>query len=302
MYKISMKLLSIYIILLFLILVGCREQNEVPVIADNYITDDLHKKIELVKSPKRIITLAPNLTELIFELGLGNRIVGNTSYCNYPDSAKQIRNVADLLTVNLEEITLLKPDLIFITAEGNSKSDYDKLLNLGFKVFISNPRHYNGIKKTLLDMGRIFQVENRAEFIINNWESRIQEVKKTHDRMILRSAMFLVSTNPIFSIGKKSFIHQILTYAGLENITSDSEISYPMYNREEVLIRNPDYILLYETNRNDVSELVNAYPEWNTLSAVINNRVFFINADLYSRPGPRFVDAVEDLNKLILQN
>ena len=73
-----------------------------------------------------------------------------------------------------------------------------------------------------------------------------------------------------------------------------------MLNREEVLIRNPDYILLYETNNNDINNLLNAYPEWNTLSAIINKRVFFINADLYSRPGPRFVDAVEDLNRTII--
>ena len=73
-----------------------------------------------------------------------------------------------------------------------------------------------------------------------------------------------------------------------------------MLNREEVLVRNPDYILLYETNNNNVNDLLDAYPEWNTLSAIINNRVIYINADLYSRPGPRFVEAVEDLNRLIL--
>ncbi|MCW8850658.1 MAG: helical backbone metal receptor, partial [Melioribacteraceae bacterium] len=230
-----MRLLRILLILLFTLLLSCNEKPEAQP-NTNKITDDLHKSFFFDQIPNRIITLAPNLTELIFKLGEGNKIVGNTSYCNYPDSAKNIQKVADLLTVNLEQITVLKPDLIFITGEGNSKSDYDKLIDLGFKVFVSNPRHYNGIKKTMLDMGKIFKVEDKAKSIVNNWDERINIVKETHNKLVFNTAMFLVSTNPIFSVGKNSFVHQILTYAGLKNITGDSEISYPMLNREEVLV------------------------------------------------------------------
>ena len=289
-------------VLISLLLFGsCTEKKEIEP-QKNFITDDLHKKIEIEFSPQKVITLAPNLTELVFELGEGNKIIGNTNYCNYPDSAKKIENVADLLSVNLEKITVLQPDLIFITAEGNSKSDYNKLIDLGFKVFVSNPRNFNGIKKTLLDMGRIFDVSEKAEAIVNNWNAKIDSVKNTHDQIVSRTVMFLISTNPIYSVGKNTFVHQILTFAGLENITADTDVNYPLLNREEILVRNPSYILLYETNNNDVQEILNAYPEWNTLSAVINNRVFFINADLFSRPGPRFIDAVENLNKLVLNN
>lgn len=293
-----MKHFKLILVVFVTILISCKEKQK-NVDIKNYVTDDLHKKIEINEPPKRVITLAPNLTELVFELGFGDRVVGNTSYCNYPDSAKKIEKIADLLTVNLENIASLQPDLIFITAEGNSKSDYSKLVDLGYKVFVSNPRHYNGIKKTLLDMGKIFNKTDYAQSIVENWDERIEIVKTNHDKLIYKSVMFLISTNPIFSVGKKSFVHQILTYAGLENITGDSEISYPMYNREELLIRNPDYILMYETNNNDINVLLESYPEWNTLSAFVNERVFYINADLYSRPGPRFVEAVEDLYKLI---
>jgi iron complex transport system substrate-binding protein len=289
-------------VLISLLLFGsCTEKKEIEP-QKNFITDDLHKKIEIEFSPQKVITLAPNLTELVFELGEGNKIIGNTNYCNYPNSAKKIENVADLLSVNLEKITVLQPDLIFITAEGNSKSDYNKLVELGFKVFVSNPRNFNGIKKTLLDMGRIFDVSGKAEAIVNNWNARIDSVKKTHYQIVSRTVMFLISTNPIYSVGKNTFVNQILTFAGLENITADTDVNYPLLNREEILVRNPSYILLYETNNNDVHEILNAYPEWNILSAVINNRVFFINADLFSRPGPRFIDAVENLNKLVLNN
>jgi iron complex transport system substrate-binding protein len=288
------------VLVLFLIvgLLGCgNERVETPV--TNYITDDLQNKIEIGKVPQRIVTLAPNLTELVFELGEGNKLVGNTNFCNFPDSAKAVTNVADLLSVNLELISDLKPDIIFITAEGNSKSEYIKLKDLGFKVFVSNPRHYNGIKKTMLDLGRIFRKENKSSSIVEAWDNKIEEIKNQHDKVILNSVLFLISTKPIISVGKKSFIHQILTYAGLKNITSDSDVSYPLFSREDILLKNPDYIILYETNTNDVDDLLNIYPEWHTLAAVVNKRVLFINADLYSRPGPRFIEAVEDLFKKV---
>lgn len=289
-----MNRLNFFLIFTVIIFFQCSEKRDnVPL--KNYIVDDLQNKIEINAVPQRIISLAPNLTELIFELGEGKKIVGNTSFCNYPDSAKSIPNVADLLTVNLESITNLKPDLIFITAEGNSKAEYTKLKDLGFRVFVSNPRHYNGIKKTLLDMGKIFKKEIKSDSIVHAWDQKIEKIKLMHDRVILNSAMFLISTKPIISVGNKSFIHQILTYAGLKNLSADSDVSYPLFSREEVLLRNPDYFLLYETNTNDINELLEIYPEWHTLSAIVNGRVIYINADLYSRPGPRFVDAVEDL-------
>lgn len=289
----------LFTVLLLFILISCSE-NENRKVAGKYIVDDLHKKIEINEIPQRVITLAPNLTELLFEIGQGEKIIGNTTYCNYPDSAKSIAKVADLLSVNNEKIIALNPDLIFITAEGNSRSDYEKLTELGFKVFVSNPRHYNGIKKTLKDMGEIFHIELKADQLIKDWDKRLEIVKKNHDLLVNNSVMFLISTSPIFTVGQKSFIHQILTYAGLINITADSKVSYPMFTREEVLVRNPDYILLYETNNNDVNNILRIYPEWNTISAIVNDRVFFINADIYSRPGPRFVEAVENLNKLVL--
>ena len=174
------------------------------------------------------------------------------------------------------------------------------MIDLGLKVFVSNPRNFNGIKKTLIDMGKILGEEKRADSLVNNWNTRIDNIKKTHNLIVANSALFLISTNPIFTVGGNSFINQILTFGGLENIAADSKLSYPIFNREEVIKRNPAYILLYETHNNDVNRLLEAYPEWNTLPAIINDRVLFVDADLFSRPGRRFVEAVEELNRLVL--
>ena len=123
--------------LLFFVLLSCNENPETNV-NKSFILDDLGKTFEPKSKIERIVSLAPNLTELLFTLKVGNKIVGNTKYCNYPDSAKSIEKVGDLLTVDAEKIVTLKPDIIFITVEGNSKFDYDKLKQLGFNVFVSN--------------------------------------------------------------------------------------------------------------------------------------------------------------------
>lgn len=295
------KIRYFLLLALLLSLYGCNKEEENPKSDFNIITDDLHKSFKFETPPQRVITLAPNLTEMIFKLNVEDKLIGNTKYCNYPDSAKRITKVGDLLTVDLEKIVSLNPDLIFITVEGNSKSDYQKLLDLGMKVFVSNPRNYSGIKKTLSDMAKIFHKEKLADSLINNWNLRLAEIKKTHNMIEAKKVLFLISKNPLFTVGGNSFINQILTFSGLENISADSKVNYPIFNREEIVKRNPDYILLYKTNKNDINKLLELYPEWNTISAVVNKRVFFIDADLYSRPGPRFVNAVEELNSLVLK-
>jgi iron complex transport system substrate-binding protein len=285
----------------FLILISCTQHDD-KVNSKSAIFDDLAKSFDTNLKVTKIVSLAPNLTELLFSLGVGNKIIGDTKYCNYPDSAKNIEKVGDLLSIDAEKIISLQPDMVFITVEGNSRSDYEKLKSLGIKVFVSNPRNYNGIKKTLVDMSKILKRENVADSLIKNWDFRIEKVKKTHDLIISQTVLFLISTNPIFTVGQNSFINEILTFAGLKNISSDKNINYPLLSREEIIKQDPDYILMYETNTNKIDELLKTYPEWYTLKAVINKRIFYVNADLFSRPGPRFVDAVEYLNKLVLSN
>lgn len=288
---------KVWLSLILIFTLNCQEVKN-NALKKNSIIDDLNNEFTFVNPPQKVISLAPNLTEIIFKLGLGAKIVGNTTLCNYPDSAKTIKNVGDLLTVDLEKVISLNPDLIFITVEGNSKSDYDNLIDLGFTVFVSNPRNFNGIKKTVRDIGRIFQVKNKSENLIKDWEKRLKIVKGNIKTENKKSVLFLISINPIFTVGKNSFINEIINSAGLNNIADDLELNYPMFNREEVIKRNPDYIILMNDNA-DLSRLTEIYPEWKILKAIKNKNIFTVNADIFSRPGPRIVEAVEQLNNIV---
>lgn len=281
------------------LLISCGNNNKQSA-GKNTVTDDLGNIFTFEKTPQRIISLAPNLTEMFFSLGLERHLVGNTMYCNYPPQAQKIEKVGDMLTFNFEKIVLLKPDLIFITVEGNTKSTYDKFHELGLKVFVSNPRNHKGIRKTYSDLGKIFGVTHKTETALAKWDSTLHSITATQKPQN-RTAMFLVELRPIMLAGENTFINEYLQFCRLKNIAADSKLNYPIFNREEILKRDPDYII-YPTGGGDTIEMLKeAYPEWKQLKAIKNNNVIFIDRDLYLRPGPRFIEALADLSNQLLR-
>ena len=277
-----------------LFIISCNSGNKKPA-ASNEISDDIGNKIKLVAVPTRVITLAPNLTEMIYYIGAEKYLVGNTTFCNYPPAARKITKVGDLLSTNFEKILTLKPDLIFITVEGNTKDMYDKFKELGLKIFVSNPRNYAGIRKTLLDFGKIFGEENETRKKAAEWDSTINHIRTESAKEPLKTAMYIVDLRPVMLAGKNTFLNQYLELCGLKNIAEDSPLNYPVFSREEILERNPDYIIYPTDGTDNENTIKDAYPEWKNLSAVKNGNIIFVDRDMYSRPGPRFVDAVKDL-------
>jgi iron complex transport system substrate-binding protein len=292
----------IYIYLtIFIFLAACGTEKVETINYSKSVTDDLGIEIDLKNIPSRIISLAPNLTEFIYELGLQDKLIGNTLYCNYPDEAGSITKVGDLLTIDLEKIVTLKPDMIFITVEGNTRDNYNKLKELGYRIFVSNPRDFEGIKKTTRDLANIFGLEKFAGEKIDSWQKRIDEVHRKSQGNPKQNAMFLVSLNPIVLAAKSTFVNEFLRLCNLNNITGDVEINYPFFNREDVLERNPEIIIHTQENLNSKNDLLNSYPEWRSLEALKNDKVYYVDPDLFHRPGPRFTEAAETLYYVIYE-
>ncbi|MCL5031016.1 MAG: cobalamin-binding protein [Bacteroidetes bacterium] len=293
-----MKITSAFILICIILLAGCGKSPESR-LKSFEIKDDLGEKIILDYVPKRIISLAPNLTEMIYDLGLGNELVGDTRYCDYPTAAQNVEKVGDMLTFNFEKIVTLKPDIVFITVEGNTKETYDKFRELGIKIFVSNPRNFTGIKKTYLDLGKIFGVEEKAKRKVAGWDSLVTKLSVESKNYPEASTMFLIDTKPVMLAGKNTFINEYLEICGLKNIAADSPLNYPMFSREEILRRNPDYIIYPTGSNEDFSSIIKIYPEWKNLKAVKNHHVLFIDRNLFTRPGPRFVQAAGILFNLL---
>lgn len=274
---------------------SCAKKQGTPEKSANPVRDDLGVTVPFDEVPKRIVSLAPNLTEMIYSLGMGNRLVGNTLYCTYPPEARTVTKVGDMLTIDFEKILSLKPDLVLITVEGNAKDSYTKLKNLGLKVFVSNPRNFQGIKKTYSDLGQIFMKRPQADSTLNSWQAQYDSVTSEAQKLDHPKCLFFVGFNPIMVAGKNTFINELLTSAGLDNIAGDSPQNYPVYSREEIMKRNPDYMIMTGTSQMEQGVIRNSYPEWKSLSAVKNNRILVVDPDLYLRPGPRFIQALKDL-------
>ncbi len=263
------------------------------------LKDDLGHKITFTKPPEKVVTLAPNLTEMIFALGCGHKIIANTTYCNYPPEAKGKTKVGDLISVDYEKITELSPDLILMTVEGNKKNTYHKLKELGFKIFVSNPRNYAGIKKTFKDIAKIFRLESKADSIIHAWDKEVAFIRRSAEKPNKPKTMFVVSLTPLMLAGKNTFVNEYLKLCALKNIADDSPLNYPIFSREEVVKRNPEIIILPQNQFKSKEELLSLYPEWSGLKAIKENKIITVNQDLFFRPGPRFVEALSILYKKI---
>lgn len=298
-----MKKIILFIsFILFLFIISCESDSGIE--KEGIIKDDAGNIFYKDSVPKRIISLAPNITETIFELKADDILVGVTDYCDFPPEAKKKEKVGSLLDPNIEKITSLNPDLIFITTEGNSKYTYLSLKSSGFKVYVANPNDINGICKMINNMGIILgKKENGARIV-----EKINDTKKYYtvekNNIKISSCFFIISLNPLITINKFTYINELLELAGFTNIYSDEFIEYPNVNYEDVLIKNPDCIFfLCDTAK---TELLNETYDiikirLSVVNACKNNRIYGIDENIFSRPGPRVMEGIKLLHSKIMQ-
>ncbi|MFH0736165.1 MAG: cobalamin-binding protein [bacterium] len=296
--KLLFKVTAVSLLLIF-VFTNCSKPAKTKDTYKITLTDDLSNKINFTKKPLRIVSLAPSITEMIYFLDLGDKLVGNTLYCDYPEAAKKVTKVGDLLSIDAEKILMLKPDVVFVSVEGNTKENYQKLIKLGLTVFVSNPRNYEGIKKTLSDLGKMFNKKEKVDSVTANWDKRVEKLHRLSANITPQNVMFIIELKPLIVAGKNTFLNEYINICGMKNIVDDSKLNYPILNREEVLKRNPAFIL-YATDKKDIKKLLlEMYPEWKNIDAVKKDNLFIIDANIFFRPGPRFINAAEQVFKYL---
>jgi iron complex transport system substrate-binding protein len=254
------------------------------------IADDLGRKIKIPERVERVVSLAPNLTENIFAVGAGDRLVGVTEYCNYPEDAQKIRKVGDTLSPNIETIIALKPQIVFVSTASQIETFTKTLESQNITVFVTNPQDLNGVLANLRQLGDIFGTPERTTILLNELQERIIAVDEQAPGKPKTKTFVQISKEPLFTIGKESFLTEIVERAGGTSVTREVATAYPKISKEAALALNPDAIILSDSPDNmEPNEVFKNSP------AVKNKRVYRINADILSRPSPRLVEAIEQI-------
>lgn len=259
-------------------------------------TDGIGRKIELAKRPERIVSLAPNITEILFSLKLGDKVVGVTDFCDYPEEARHKPKVGWLISPGIEKIISLQPDIVFATTEGNKPEIVDELERMNIKTYVLNPHNINDVLKNISEIGNMTGQRSIARELVSSLTSRIESVKKSALKGRQKRVIYLVSINPVISAGPGSFIHDLIITAGGINVLSDSPIRYPRIDMEEIILKDPEVIIAPD----DMAQQILGWKKrWSGISAIRNGMVYPINPDIVSRPGPRIVDGLEMINEYI---
>jgi iron complex transport system substrate-binding protein len=244
--------------------------------------DQLGREIHVPDDPKRIIALAPSITEIIFALGQQDRLKGTTQFSNYPAEAAKLPKVGSYVRLDLERIVALNPDLCIAVKDGNPKATIDRLQSLNIPVFAVNPRNLESLLQTIQKIGGILNASARAREL---------------DR---RPRVFIqIGISPIISAGSNTFIHELIDRAGGINVAA-SNSAYPHFSREKVLALAPEVLIITTMARSGAFEKAKA--DWNRLAdmpAVRKKRIYMVNSDVFDRPSPRLFDALEILTRLL---
>ena len=268
--------------------------------AEQVFEDQLGRQVRLPSSPKRIVSLAPNITEILYGLALGDRIVGVTEFSDYPEQAREKPKVGTYVSSSVEKIVSLRPDLIIATFGGTREETALQLEQLGCPVYVTKSKTMDEVLVMIEKIGMITGKDQEASVLVRSLRRRIEAVV---DRVAgaPRPLVFLqIDARPLMTVGAGSFHDELISLAGGENLAGHTRARYPQYSMEDVVKRAPDYILISTMDRIGLFERQKAqWMRWPDIPAVRDNRILFIDSDLIDRASPRIVDGLEEMARLI---
>jgi iron complex transport system substrate-binding protein len=268
----------------------------VPTAGPISVEDGVGNVITLDSEAQRIVSLAPNHTEILYALGLGDRVVGVTEYCNYPPEATAKPKVGDFITIDLEQVVGLEPDLVLATTMHMAET-VPALQERGITVFVLDPQSVVAVLESIQKIGQLTGRGDEAEALVADMQARIDAVQqKVQDAA--RPKVFWELGPELFTAGPGSFVDDLITVAGGENVAADADSPWPQLSVEAIVLRDPDVIVLADHNYGQTAEMVKERPGWEDIRAVKEGNIIEItDDDIVSRPGPRLVEGLEFLAK-----
>lgn len=258
------------------------------------VTDDLGKEFTFETVPETVVSLIPSNTEILFEIGAGEKVIGATDYDHYPKEAAEVERVSDSVVFNAERIIELDPDVVIGYSTG-APTGYEELEAAGIPVFvIESAQSFNDVYGDIEQIATVMGLEDKGEDVNRSIQQQIEEVQtKVEGLDEKKQVYFEISPSPeLYTTGQKTFQQEILTHAKVENLFGDLE-GWPKISEEEVIKRNPKIITTTVSYIDDPIAEIKAREGWQDVEAIKNDQIFYLDADMTSRPGPRIGEAVQ---------
>ena len=266
------------------------------------VTDDTGKAITLPQPARRIVSLAPHVTELIYAAGAGGQLVGAIEYSDYPEAAKKVPRVGSARGIDLERIATLKPDLVIAWQTGNAAVQVERIEALRIPVYRSEPRKVDDVATSLTRIGVLTGHEREAERAAADFRGRVARLAQTYAKKAPVRVFYQVWSNPVITVGGTHLISDVMRLCGAENIFSASTTPAPTVGIESVLAGAPQMIIVGRSpGAPNGDQDMNLWKQWPEMPAVKNKRIVAIDPDLITRHTPRIVTGAEQLCKAVDQ-
>lgn len=262
--------------------------------ATREVVDEAGRRITIPVKIDRIVSLAPNLTEIIYAIGAGDSLVGNTEYCDYPEAARKVAKIGDTMHPSVERIIALRPQIVLISTASQLEAFTKQLDQQRIAVYVTNPGSLDEIFDSITNLGDIFGHSEEASALAGELRKRSEAIASFVSKATPVRVFYQVSGEPLYTIGAEAYLTDLVRRAGGISVTAEVPGAFPRYSDEAALAARPEAIILPTGGAMGTANSTVAGPLRDS-PAVRNNRVFRINDDFLSRPGPRLIDGLEAL-------
>jgi iron complex transport system substrate-binding protein len=260
------------------------------------VTDDMGRTITLAAPAERIVTLAPHLTEILFALGAGDRIVGTVRYSDYPEAAQKIPRLGDAFSVSVESVLALKPDIVLAWRSGGANRALDRIESLGVPVYFNESRRLDDIAGSIASIGRLVGRERVGREIAYRFSRDLLELlRKPGPNPV--TVFFQISDQSLYTVNGTHLIGQAITHCGGSNLFEEAAAQVPLVSKEAVLAGHPDLIVITRVPGAPPSSWVSVWQNYDSLKGKVRT----IDPNLISRPGPRMLQGIGEMCRLIEQ-
>jgi len=258
------------------------------------VVDDSGRTVELDFPAKKIISLAPHITESLYAAGAGKKIIGAVSYSDYPEEAKKIPRVGGYPTIDIERIVSLQPDLVIAWASGNNSKQIEKLMSLGLTVFLSEPRYPKDIANTIKRFGMLAGTSDVANKKHDDFLSHYDSLKKRFSDKEKVKVFYQIWNKPLMTISGEHLISNIIELCGGENVFSGLKTITPKISLESVIAEKAEVIVSGGMGK-ERPDWLDDWKSWLEMPAVKNQHLYYIDPSLMQRVGPRILNGAEKL-------